>query len=117
MRGRINVGAEFRERFKLAEATNASRKPPATFLCFIAGTCRVAANAGNGNAHVHRRTLAGEEQVGLQVNLPVGNRDHVRRNVGRDFAFECSTIGSAVNEPPPSSLLSFAARSSKRLWA
>ena len=32
--------------------------------------------------------MTGEEQVGLQVDLAVGDRNHVRRNVGRDFAFE-----------------------------
>ena len=31
---------------------------------------------------------AGEEQVGLQVNLAVGDRNHVGRNVRRHFAFQ-----------------------------
>ena len=43
--------------------------------------------AGRGG-YVDGRPHAGEEQVGLQVDLSVGDRNHVGRNVRRDFAFQ-----------------------------
>ena len=48
----------------------------------------VAADARHRDADVHGRPDAGEEEVGLEVDLAVGDRDHVGRDVGRDLAFE-----------------------------
>ena len=47
---------------------------------------RVAADAAHGNSHVDRGTDAGVEQVGFQINLAVGNRNHVGRDVGGNVA-------------------------------
>ena len=41
-------------------------------------------HARHRDADVHRRTDALVEQIGLQEDLAVGDRDHVGRNVGRD---------------------------------
>ena len=45
---------------------------------------RVPAHARDRDAHVDRGADAGEEEAGLEVDLPVGDRDHVRRDVRRD---------------------------------
>ena len=47
---------------------------------------RVAADAGHRDAHVDGRAHAGVEEVGLEEDLPVGDRDHVGRDVGRHVA-------------------------------
>ena len=47
---------------------------------------RGAAHAGDADAGVDRGPLALVEEVGLQVDLPVGDLDHVRRDVGRHVA-------------------------------
>ena len=44
------------------------------------------ANAGHGDAHVDCRALTLVEQFGLQVDLTIGNRDDVGRNVRGDVA-------------------------------
>src|SRR5206468_2642540 len=48
----------------------------------------LAADTRDADAYVDGRPHASEEQVGLEVNLAVGNRDYIRRNVSRDLAFE-----------------------------
>ena len=45
---------------------------------------RVAAHARDADAHVERWPLAGVEQVGLKVDLPVGDGDHVGGDEGGD---------------------------------
>ena len=55
---------------------------PAT--CFIALRLRRRADARHRDADVHRRPDAGVEQVGLEEDLAVRDRDDVRRDVGRD---------------------------------
>src|SRR5688572_24714302 len=45
---------------------------------------RRAAHARHGDAGVHARADAGVEQRALQEDLPVRDRDHVGRDVGRD---------------------------------
>ena len=47
---------------------------------------RGAADAGDREADVDRGTYAGMEQLRLQIDLTVGNRDHVGRNIGGDIA-------------------------------
>src|SRR5439155_13204389 len=48
---------------------------------------RVSANAADADADVDGRSHAREEQVRLQVNLPVGDGNDVGGDVGGDFAF------------------------------
>src|SRR5216683_758681 len=45
---------------------------------------RVAADPGYRAAHVNGRPDTGVEQVGLEEDLPVGDRDDVSRDIGRD---------------------------------
>src|SRR5574337_529834 len=45
-----------------------------------------AADPGDRQTDVDGRPDTGEEQIGFQVNLAIGNRDHVGRDVGRDVA-------------------------------
>ena len=47
---------------------------------------RVAADPADRDADVDRRAHAGEEEVALEEDLPVGDRDDVGRDVGRDVA-------------------------------
>src|SRR5574342_214222 len=47
---------------------------------------RGAADARHGEAGVDGGPDAGVEEVGLEVDLAVSDRDHVRRDVGRDVA-------------------------------
>src|SRR5208337_1000917 len=47
---------------------------------------RVAADTADRKSDVHRRTHAGVEQVGLEIDLAVGNRNYVGRNVSRNVA-------------------------------
>jgi hypothetical protein len=46
----------------------------------------VAAHPGDGDAHVDRRPNARVEELGLEEDLAVRDRDHVRRDVGGDVA-------------------------------
>ena len=46
------------------------------------------AHAGDRDADIHGGPLAGKEEIGLKVDLAVGDRDHVGGNVGGDFALE-----------------------------
>ena len=48
-----------------------------------AGLCR-APDAGDGQPNVDRRSHTRIEQIGFQINLPVGNRNHIGRNISRD---------------------------------
>src|SRR5690606_24108556 len=45
----------------------------------------VATNTGNRDAYVDRWTLVSVEEVGLEEDLSVGDRNHVSRNVRRDI--------------------------------
>src|SRR5579872_3006500 len=47
---------------------------------------RVAADAAHGQADVDGGTNAAIEEVRLEVDLAVGDRDDVRRNVGRNVS-------------------------------
>src|SRR6202044_748172 len=48
----------------------------------------IAAHPRHANADVNGRSDAGKEQGRLEINLAVGNRNHVGWNVGRNLAFE-----------------------------
>src|SRR5205814_4795160 len=45
--------------------------------------------ARHADAYIEGRALAGVEEVRLQVDLAVGDRDHVRRDEGRDVVRLC----------------------------
>src|SRR4051812_34036381 len=78
--GRVEFRAELSERFKFAECREVE---PQTTSYFLHGLdLGGATNAGHRNTSVHGRLHAGEEQVRLQVDLAVGDGNHVRGNVG-----------------------------------
>jgi hypothetical protein len=68
----------------------------------------------HGAAHVHGRQEALLEQLRGQIDLPVGDRDEVRRDVGGNVLR--LGIGSAVSEPPPRSGRRCVALSRSREW-
>ena len=70
-----------------ASSRNCARSPlirPAT--CFMRLDLRGGTDARNGQADGHGGTHALIEQIRFQINLPVGNRNHVRRDVSRNVA-------------------------------
>ena len=79
----IEIGAELGERRHLPVlgelALQRSRSP-----CCIALIWALPPTREHRDADVHRRPDALVEQVGLQEDLAVGDRDHVGRDVGRD---------------------------------
>ena len=89
LRRLVEFGAELGERFQFAElgerrASGRRRR----VLSFIAAIWALPPTRRHRDADVHGRQHAGVLQVRLQVDLPVGDRDHVRRDVRRHFAFE-----------------------------
>ena len=76
--------AELRERGLLAIAREL--EPQATGDLLHRLGLRVAADARHADADVHRRANARVEQVGLEEDLAVGDRDDVRRDVRRHVA-------------------------------
>ncbi len=82
--GLVEVGAELGERGQLAVLGEVEPKRLRHHAHGLG--LRVAADAAHRDAHVHRRPHAGVEEVALEVDLPVGDGDHVGRNVGRHVA-------------------------------
>ena len=82
--GRVEVGGELREGLHGAELRQVEAEPPRDLLHGL--DLGRAADPRHRNPHVHRRPDARVEEVGLQVDLPVGDRDDVGGNVGRDVA-------------------------------
>ena len=80
--GLVEVGAERRERLELAVLRQVEPQRPATALHRLG--LGVAADPGHRDTDVDGRPDAGVEQVGLEEDLAVGDRDHVGRDVGRD---------------------------------
>ena len=78
--------AEPGEGFQLAVSGQGRSQKSGDLARFHGLDLRGATHAGNRQAHVDRRPLASEEQVGLQVDLAVGYGYHVGRNVGRHVA-------------------------------
>src|SRR6266571_148483 len=79
---RVEVGGELREGGQLAVLGEVEAKL-ARDLAHRLGL-GVTAHTRNADADVERGALAGVEEVGLQVDLAVGDGDDVRRNEGRD---------------------------------
>lgn len=92
---------------------SSSRSCPAT--SFIAGTW-AAPDPRDRKPHVHRRPLPLVEEVRLEVDLAVGDRDEVRRDVGRDVPRLGLDDGEGGEGPPPWASLIRAARSRSREW-
>ena len=80
-RRRVEVGGEHRERLHRAELRQVDLERAGDRLHRLGH--RRATHAGHRDADVDRRALVGVEQVGLQEDLAVGDRDDVGRDVGR----------------------------------
>ena len=80
----VELGAELREGRHLAVLGQVEAQAPGDLLHAL--DLGAAADAGDRDADVDRRLDAGVEEVGLEEDLPVGDRDDVRRDVGRDVA-------------------------------
>src|SRR4029077_18678844 len=78
------VGAELRESGKLAVLRHV--QPQGTGYLPHGLDLRVAANAAHGDADVDCRTNTSVEKVGFQINLPVGNRNHIGWDVSGNVA-------------------------------
>ena len=81
---RVEVGAELGERLELAVLRQDEPQRPGHLLHRL--DLGGAAHAAHGDADVHRGTDAGVEEVGLEEDLAVGDRDDVGRDVRRDVA-------------------------------
>src|SRR6266850_187144 len=84
LRGLVEIGSELREGRELAVLRH--RKTQSARDLFHRLDLGVAADAADREAHVHRGANAGVEQVGLEEDLAVRDRDDVRRNVCGDVA-------------------------------
>ena len=80
--GAVQVGGELCERGQLAVLGKVKPHLPRDLPHRLG--LGVTADARDADAHVERRPLAGVEQVGLKVDLPVGDRDHVGGDEGGD---------------------------------
>src|SRR6187200_2404062 len=81
-RRRVEVGGEHRERLEGAVLREVELESTGDGLHSL--DLRGAADAGHRDTHVDGRADVGVEQVGLQVDLAVGDRDDVGRDVRRD---------------------------------
>src|SRR5690606_14978878 len=79
LRGRVELRAELRERLELAVLSQVETQTAGDLLHRL--DLRRAADARDRDTDVHRRTHARVEEIRLEEDLPVGDRDHVRRDV------------------------------------
>ena len=84
LRVRVEVGAELGERLEVAVLGELDLELAGHLL--HRRDLRVAAHARHRDADVDGRAHAGVEEVGLEEDLPVGDRDDVGRDVGRHVA-------------------------------
>src|SRR5581483_10781351 len=84
LRRLVELRAELRESLQLAVLGEVEAQASADLLHRL--RLRGRADARHRGADVDRRPDAGEEEVGLQEDLAVRDRDDVRRDVGRDVA-------------------------------
>ena len=80
----VEVRAELGERLEVAVLRELELQPPGDLLHRL--DLRVAADARHRDADVDGRPHAREEELRLEEDLPVGDRDDVRRDVGRHVA-------------------------------
>src|SRR5712692_58232 len=78
----VEVGGELRESRELAVLGEVESELTGDLAHGL--RLRVATDTRNADADVERGALAGVEQVGLEIDLAVGDRDHVGRDEGRD---------------------------------
>ena len=81
LRGGIQIGGELGEDLQLPEPGQINTQGTGGLLDGPGLGC--AAHAGHGQAHVDGGPLSGEEQVGFQVDLAVGDGDNIGGDVGR----------------------------------
>lgn len=93
LRGLVEVGTKLGKASELLVRSEVQTEVAGDLLHSL-GLC-VTTDAGHGDAHVDCRALALEEELGLQVDLTIGNGNDVGRNVGRDVASWVSMIGRA----------------------
>ena len=110
----VEVGAELRERRQLAVLRELEAQLAGDLL--HRRDLRGAADAADRDADVDGRALPREEQVALEEDLPVGDRDDVGRDVRRHVARLRLDDRQRGQRPAPSLSDSFAARSSRREW-
>ena len=82
LRSGVKVGAKLREGLLVAVCGKVETQRASNLLHGL--VLGIAANPGDRDAHVHSGALALEEQVGLQVNLTIGDGNHVGGDVGGD---------------------------------
>ena len=80
--GLVELGAELRERLQLPILGEIETKTAGDGLHRL--DLSVAAHTRHRDAHVDGRPDSGEEEAALEIDLSVGDRDDVRRDVGRD---------------------------------
>src|SRR5262249_55899435 len=80
----IEIGAELREGGQLAVLRKVQSELARDLPHRL--DLRGPADAGDRQSNVDRRSDAGEEEIALQVDLPVGDRDDVGRDVSRHVA-------------------------------
>src|SRR6476619_3679386 len=83
-RGGVEVGGEHRERLHGTELREVELESTGDGLHRL--DLRSTTDSGDRDTHVDGRTHVGVEQVGLQVDLAVRDRDDVGRDVRRDVA-------------------------------
>ncbi len=80
----VELGAELGERLQVAVLGEVEAQLAGDLLHRL--RLRVAAHPRDRDANVDRGANAGVEEIGLEEDLPVGDRDHVGRDVGGDVA-------------------------------
>ena len=88
LRHLVEFRTELGERFEFAERGERELEAPGDSLVLHRADLCVTTDAGDGNPDVHGGHHACVLQVGLQVDLAIGDRNHVGRNVRGDFAVE-----------------------------
>ena len=84
LRGRVELAAELGKGRHLAILRQIQTQTPGHLL--HAADLRVASDTRHRQTDVDGRTHTRIEQVRLKVDLPIGNRDDIGRNIGRHVA-------------------------------
>src|SRR5690606_3860181 len=82
--GGIEVGTELAERFQFAISGLVQFQGTGHLLHGL--DLRITPHAAYADAHVDGGPYAAEEEVALQEDLPVGDGDHVGRDIGGNVA-------------------------------
>ena len=84
--GFVEFGAELGEGFKFTERRKVQTQTASDL--FHGLRLSVATHTTNGDTHVNGGPNPFPEEVWFEIDLAVGDRNHVGRNVGGNFAFE-----------------------------